>query len=114
MENQKLTPASDPEILRLLRAFFKIGDPRHRREIVKQVEWSRPIERRRQRRRSSAATNYPRTQQIDRGSDLSLLASKGRLKQASPGEQCGAACGAGNRLALSGRFAYPSGPYTEF
>jgi hypothetical protein len=39
MEKRKLTSASDPEILRLLRAFFKIGDPRHRREIVKQVEW---------------------------------------------------------------------------
>jgi len=39
MENLKLTPASDPEILRLLRAFFKIRDPRQRREIVTRVEW---------------------------------------------------------------------------
>jgi hypothetical protein len=39
MEKRKLTPASDPEILRLLRAFFKIGDPRQRREIVTQVAW---------------------------------------------------------------------------
>jgi hypothetical protein len=38
MEN-RLTRSSDPETLRLLRAFFKIGDPRRRREIVKQVEW---------------------------------------------------------------------------
>jgi hypothetical protein len=39
MENLKLTPASDPEILRLLRAFFKIRDPGQRREIVTRVEW---------------------------------------------------------------------------
>jgi hypothetical protein len=38
MEKLKLTAASDPEILRLLRAFFKIGDPRRRREIVTQVQ----------------------------------------------------------------------------
>jgi hypothetical protein len=38
MEKLKLTAASDPETLRLLRAFFKIGDPRRRREIVTQVQ----------------------------------------------------------------------------
>jgi hypothetical protein len=38
MKKLKLTAASDPEILRLLRAFFKIGDPRRRREIVTQVQ----------------------------------------------------------------------------
>jgi hypothetical protein len=37
MEN-RFTRPSDPEILRLLRAFFKIGDPRRRREIVTQVQ----------------------------------------------------------------------------
>jgi hypothetical protein len=35
MENLKLTPAADPEILRLLRAFFKTHDPWQRRR----VEW---------------------------------------------------------------------------
>jgi hypothetical protein len=38
MKKLKLTAASDPEILRLLRAFFKIDDPRRRREIVTQVQ----------------------------------------------------------------------------
>jgi len=38
MEKLKLTGASNQEILRLLRAFFKIGDPGRRREIVTQVQ----------------------------------------------------------------------------
>jgi len=72
MEKLKLTAASDPEILRLLRAFFKIGDPRRRREIVTQVQRLALIRRRRQRRASSAATNCLRTEQVDSGADLSF------------------------------------------
>jgi hypothetical protein len=38
MENRKLGWAWDVEALRLLRAFFKISDPKRRREVIMQVE----------------------------------------------------------------------------
>jgi hypothetical protein len=75
MENLKLTPASDPEILRLLRAFFKIRDPRQRREIVTRVEWLASDQTWASETSLFRGNKLPRTEQIDRGSDLSFLGS---------------------------------------
>jgi hypothetical protein len=72
MEKLKLTGASNQEILWLLRAFFKIGDPRRRREIVTQVQRLAFDQTSTSGRAFSAATNCPRTEQVDSGADLSF------------------------------------------
>jgi hypothetical protein len=67
MENLKLTPASDPEILRLPRAFFKIRDPRQRRDIVTRVEWLASDQTRASETVAIPRQQIaPRTEQIDR------------------------------------------------